>query len=484
MRRVWIVPALLLASRAAAAQPPRPAPAAPTPAAPAPAVRIDYVEDSLPNGLRVLYHVDRSTPVAAVDIWYDVGAKHESPGRTGFAHLFEHMMFKGSRNVGDGQHWAMLEAAGGRAGADINGTTSTDRTNYFEQVPSNQLELALWMEADRMGTLLETVDQKKLDNQREVVKNERRQRIDNQPYGGWFEDVLAAAFPAAHPYHHAVIGSMADLSAAALDDVRQFFRTYYAPNNAVRVVAGDIDVGEARRLVRKHFAAIPRGPAAPPLRDMTVPPLLGAAHRRVVPDANAPAPAVYVAFRVPPARDPDWATVPLLASVLADGKAGRLYHSLVRERQLATNVFGGNFGLVDGADVMVFSVTGRPGVDPAELEGAVLAVLDSARAGVSQAELDRVRAGTRFRFVDGLQRTGGFDGRADLLAQGATFFRDPNWVNTVLPRYDAVTVAQLRTLAAERLVAHNRVTLVYVPTRAADKTTDKAADKAPTRTIP
>jgi zinc protease len=277
---------------------------------------------------------------------------------------------------------------------------------------------------------------------------------------------------------------MADLSAAALDDVRQFFRTYYAPNNAVLVVAGDIDVGEARRLVRKHFAAIPRGPAAPPLRDMRVPPLLGAAHRRVVPDANAPAPAVYVAFRVPPARDSNWAAIPLLASVLADGKAGRLYHALVRERQLATDVFGGNFGLVDGADVMVFSVTGRPGVDPAELEGAVLAVLDSARAGVSQAELDRVRAGTRFRFVDGLQRTGGFDGRADLLAQGATFFRDPNWVNTVLPRYDAVTVAQLRTLAAERLVAHNRVTLVYVPTRAADKTTDKAADKAPTRTIP
>ena len=463
MRPIWLALALLAAAHAAPAQQPTPAASA------APAVRIDFIQDSLPNGLRVLYHVDRSTPVAAVDIWYDVGSKHEAPGRTGFAHLFEHMMFKGSRNVPDGQHYALLEAAGGRAGPDINGTTWTDRTNYFEQVPSNQLELALWIEADRMGTLLETVDQKKLDNQRDVVKNERRQSVDNQPYGTWFENVLAAAFPSGHPYHHSVIGSMADLSAATLDDVRQFFRTYYAPNNAVLVVAGDIDVEDARRLVRKHFATIPRGPAAPALPRMAVPPLLGTPQRREVPDTNAPAPAVYVAFRVPSARDSAWAAVPLLTSVLADGKAGRMYNTLVRERQLATNVFGFNFGLVDGADVMVLAARGRPGVDPAELERTLLAVLDSVRGGVSQSELDRVRAGTRFRFVDGLQRTGAFDGRADLLAKGATLFRDPNWVNTVLPHYDAVTVAQVRALATERLVANNRVTLVYVPAGKAAK---------------
>jgi zinc protease len=202
---------------------------------------------------------------------------------------------------------------------------------------------------------------------------------------------------------------------------------------------------------------------------MAVPPLIGTPQRRVVPDTNAPAPAVYVAFRVPSARDSNWAAVPLLASILADGKAGRMYNTLVRERQLATNVFGFNFGLVDGADVILFAATGRPGVDPAELERTLVAVLDSARAGVTQSELDRVRAGTRFRFVDGLQRTGGFDGRADLLAQGATLFHDPNWVNTVLPHYDAVTVAQVRTLAAERLVPNNRVTLVYVPAKNAGK---------------
>ena len=179
-----------------------------------PELRIDYTRETLPNGLTVVYHVDHSTPVAAVLLWYNVGSKMEQPGKTGFAHLFEHMMFKGSKNVADGQHWALLEAAGGRAGADINGTTDTDRTNYFEQIPSNQLELALWLESDRMGTLTETLTQQKLDNQREVVKNERRQSIDNQPYGGWYEKAGEALFPDGHPYHHSVIGSMTDLSNA------------------------------------------------------------------------------------------------------------------------------------------------------------------------------------------------------------------------------------------------------------------------------
>jgi predicted Zn-dependent peptidase len=439
----------------------------------APKIRIDYTEEKLPNGLTVLYSLDRSTPVVAVDIWYAVGSKNEVRGRTGFAHLFEHMMFKGSRNVADGQHWAMLEAAGGRAGQDINGTTSTDRTNYFEQVPSNQLELALWLEADRMGTLLETVDQKKLDNQREVVKNERRQSVDNRPYGTWFENAMAATFPDAHPYHHPVIGSMADLSAARLEDVQQFFRTYYAPSNAVLVIAGDVDIPQARQLVRKHFAGIARGPAVPPLATTALPPKIEQPVRRVVPDSNAPAPAVFVTYRVPSARDSAWAVVSLLASVIADGKSSRLYHGLVRERQLATNVFGFNPGLLEGADMLAFGAIGRPGVDPAQLEQALLAILDSARTGVTQAELDRVRAGVRFQFVDGLQGTGGFGGRADVLAQGATFHRDPNWVNTVLAHYDAVTVPRLRALATDRMTPDNRVTLVYVPARAADAAASK-----------
>ena len=223
-----------------------------------PQVKISYVMDSLPNGLHVIYSIDHSTPVAAVMMMYNVASKVERPGKTGFAHLFEHMMFKGSRNVPDGQHFALLERVGGRGGADINGTTSWDRTNYFEQVPSNQLDLALWLEADRMGTLLETVTQQKLDNQREVVKNERRQSVDNQPYGAWLEKALAYGFPEGHPYHHSVIGSMTDLSNATLDDVKSFFRTYYAPNNAVLVIAGDIDLADAKALVRKRFSWMPR----------------------------------------------------------------------------------------------------------------------------------------------------------------------------------------------------------------------------------
>jgi zinc protease len=464
MTRTWLASAVLLAAHGAAAQSPRPDAAGSRPLAPAAVVRLEYVADTLPNGLRVVYHVDRSTPVVAVEVWYDVGAKHEVPGRTGLAHLFEHMMFKGSRNVADGQHHALLAAAGA---AGVNGGTSTDWTSYVEQVPSNQLELALWMEADRMGTLLETLDQKKLDNQREVVKNERRESIDNQPYGSSTENLMAAAFPVTHPYHHAILGSLTDLSAASLDDVRRFFRTYYAPNNAVLVMAGDFELTDAQRLVRKHFAAISRGPAIPPRQSAALPPLLGSAQRQVVRDANAPSPAVFMAFRVPTARDSGWATVPLLASVLADGKSSRLYNSLVRERQLATDVFGSNVGLLDGADLLIFGATGRPGVDPVKLEHALQHVIDSARAGVSQHELDRVRAGARFRFVDGLQQMREFNGRADMLAQGAINFHDPNWVNTVLPHYDAVTVNQLRALATERLVPTNRVTVVYVPARTA-----------------
>ena len=428
-------------------------------------LRIDYVEDSLPNGLKVLYHVDRSTPVAAVMVWYDVASKHEAPGRTGFAHLFEHMMFKGSRNVGDGEHFALLEKAGGRGGADINGTTSNDRTNYFEQVPSNQVELALWLEADRMGTLLETVTQEKLDNQREVVKNERRQGVDNQPYGTAWENTAARVFPTGHPYHHPVIGSMADLSAARLEDVHEFFKTYYAPNNAVLVVAGDIDVPQVRQMVSKHFGRIARGPAVPPLRDMSLPPLIGQEQRLVVPDSQAAAPAVYVAYRVPSAKDSAAQVVSLLASVIASGRSSRLYTSLVREKQLATNVFGFNWGLVDGADILFFAAIGKPGESPDSLERALIAELDMATGGFEREELDRVRALARYRFVNGLQTMGGFGGRADRLAEGWTFYRDPNYVNTVLARMDRVTVEQVEALARERLVPTNRVTLVYVPAR-------------------
>jgi zinc protease len=428
-------------------------------------VRVAFEEETLPNGLKVLYHVDRSTPVVGVNLWYNVGSKHEQPGRTGFAHLFEHMMFKGSRNVGDREYNALLEAAGGRAAIDINGTTWFDRTNYFAQIPSNQLELALWLEADRMGTLLETLTLEKLDNQREVVKNERRERIDNQPYGSWQGKMLTYVYPAGHPYHHDVIGSMEDLSAATLDDVRQFFRTYYAPNNAVLAIAGDIDITEAKAMVRKHFAAISRGPAPPPLRNMTLPARIGRTIREVVQDPNAPAPAVYIGFRVPAARDPRGPAVGILGSMLAGGRTSPMYKALVQEQQIATNVAFTTNGVVDGADILTFIAVGKPGASADSLEQALLAELAKANAAITQPTLDRIKTNTRFGFVNTLQRLGGFGGRADLLNQGWTYYRNANWVNTIVPRTEAVTVASVRALAAERLVPTNRVTLVYVPQR-------------------
>ena len=429
-----------------------------------PELRVDFTRETLPNGLNVIYHVDHSTPVAAVLLWYNVGSKMEQPGRTGFAHLFEHMMFQGSKNVAKGQHFALLEAAGGRGGADINGTTNWDRTNYFEQVPSNQLELALWLEADRMGTLLQAMDQAKLDNQREVVKNERRQSYDNQPYGTWPERMQAALFPDSHPYHHSVIGSMADLSAASLPDVENFFKTYYAPNNAVLVVAGDIDVPQAKQLVRKHFGAIPRGPAVPPLASMRLPATIGREQRIVVVDSQAPAPAIFVGYRVPSAKDSRAPVVSLLGDVIGSGRSSRLYDALVRRQQIATNVGGFNFGLADGADMLIFTATGKPGSNPDSLEKALLAELAGA-SSFTQAELDRARASERFSFVNGLQTTGGFGGRADRLAEGWTFFKDPNYVNRVLSDFDRVTLADLNALARERLVSTNRAILVFVPAK-------------------
>jgi len=435
-----------------------------TQAGKSPELRVDFTQETLPNGLHVIYHVDHTTPVAAVLLIYNVGSKMEQPGKTGFAHLFEHMMFKGSKNVADGQHFALLEAAGGRAGADINGTTSWDRTNYFEQIPSNQLELGLWLESDRMGTLTQTLTQAKLDNQREVVKNERRQSIDNQPYGTWLEKAGELLFPEGHPYHHSVMGSMDDLSAASVADVQSFFKTYYAPNNAVLVVAGDIDVPQAKAMVHKYFEPIPRGPVPPKLANMSVPTVVGREQRVVIQDPLAPAPRVFVAYRVPPAKDRRAAAVSMLSTIIGGGSSSRLDESLVRRQQIATSVSAFNLELVDGGDILVAQATGKPGSSPDSLEHALLAEL-AGTSSFTQAEFERARAAARFSFVDGLQTTGGFGGRADRLAEGWTYFHDANHVNTILGEIDRVTLSDLNALARERLVPTNRAILVYVPVK-------------------
>ena len=302
-----------------------------------PELRIDYTKETLPNGLTVVYHVDHSTPVAAVLLWYNVGSKMEQPGKTGFAHLFEHMMFKGSKNVADGQHLALLEAAGGRAGADINGTTSWDRTNYFEQLPSNQLELALWLESDRMGTLTDDADageaRQPARSREERAPPERRQpAVRNLAR----EKTGEALFPDGHPYHHSVIGSMTDLSNASVADVRSFFKTYYAPNNAVLVVAGDIDVPAGEGNGSKLFRTNSAGPPTTSRQHESARNRRVREQRIVVQDAQAPAPADIRGVPRSARKRPPRARCAPLADVIGGGRSSRLYDALVRRQQVAT----------------------------------------------------------------------------------------------------------------------------------------------------
>jgi zinc protease len=438
-----------------------------TGSAPAPAqsagFRIDYVHETLPNGLNVIYHVDRSSPIVAVNTWYNVGSKHEQIGRTGLAHIYEHiMLFKGSRNIRDQERFALLEQAGGRSGIEINGTTSFDRTNYFQQVPSNQLELALWIEGDHMRTAGEALTLESVNAQREIVKNERRQSYDNQPYGLWVEKMVMNIFPEGHPYSHSVIGSMEDLSAQTLQDVKTFFSQYYSPDNAVMVIAGDIDIDAAKALVRKHFGTIPKGLPRPPMRSADLPASLGSPKREVINDKNARTPAIFMGHRVPNARSSESAAIDLLAEILGTGRTSHLYSTMVRT-QKATGSSAFNFGIVDGRDIFVVNAIGRPGSNPETVERDLAAALDSAVAAITPEQLSRVKASVRYQFVDGLQTMGGFGGRADRLAEGQTFYNDPNWVNRRLSEIDAVTVDQVKAIASTYLVPSNRVTLVFVP---------------------
>jgi predicted Zn-dependent peptidase len=279
------------------------------------------------------------------------------------------------------------------------------------------------------------------------------------------------SFPENHPYKHAVIGSMEDLNAASVDDVKNFFKTYYAPNNAVLVIAGDFDLAEAKTLVRKHFSDIPRGPAVPPLRNVPVPRVIGKAEREVIQDPNAPAPVVYIGYRVPTARGVDGAAVSLLSLALAGSRATPFYKDLVRERQAAVSVTAFNFGLIDGADLLIFQIRGKASSNPDSLEAALVGEIDKSASFITQSALEQAKASARFSFINGLQTTGGFGGRADALAQNFTYYGDANEVNSILSDIDKVTTAKLKSLIAERLVPTNRVTLVYVPAKKAATTT-------------
>jgi len=412
---------------------------------------------TLPNGLRVVLSEDHSNPVVAVNLWYNVGSRNEVPGKTGFAHLFEHLMFQGSQNVPDTQHMGHIE----RAGGSVNGSTWLDRTNYFETVPANRLELALWLESDRMGFFLPAITQEKLDNQREVVKNERRQRVDNAPYGDWDERLQAMVFPADHPYHHSVIGSMEDLDRATLDDVREFFRTYYAPDNAVLTLCGDFDPVEARELVDRYFGPIPRGPGIPPLPgNPEIPSRIGREVRDRV-EGDVALPRLYMGFRIPPYGTGEFYTADVLSGVLTTGKSSRLYRTLVRERRLAKDVGAYAFPIVTGGAMLVISSTATPETRPEALEAALLAELDALRgADELPVEIDRAVTGIEARHLIGIQQVGE---RANDISMYTTRFDDPGRINTELDRYHAVTVDDVRRFVLESLVAENRAVLTYVP---------------------
>jgi zinc protease len=415
----------------------------------------------LPNGLFVTLSEDHTAPIVAVNLWYHVGSANEREGLTGFAHLFEHMLFQGSEHVGTNEHFELIQ----RAGGTLNGSTWLERTNYFETVPSNHLETILWLEADRMGFLLPGMTQQKLDLQRDVVKNERRWSMDNQPYGSWWEKLPALCFPPSHPFHHSLIGSMEDLSAASLDDVAAFFRTYYTPDNAVLSIAGDFDPQRARDAVERYFGPIPHGPGKPPLRDMTLPPVIGKRVRETVHDDVA-LPRIFLAFRSPVFGSDEYYAASVCSAILGLRRGSRLYQSLVREQQVAQEAGAFTYDLAKGADLLVIDATARPGVSADDIEHAVEREVDALRTrGVTAEEVERAQALIESEFVRGLQQAGE---RADQLSKFATFFGEPRLVNEQLERYRAVTAAQVNAFATARLGEDNRASLVYVPRVRAD----------------
>jgi predicted Zn-dependent peptidase len=412
----------------------------------------------LENGLRVVLSQDDSAPIVAVNLWYGVGSRNEAAGLTGFAHLFEHMMFQGSEHVPKGGHFDLVE----RAGGSLNATTWFDRTNYFETLPSHQLELALWLESDRMGWMLPAMTQEKLDNQRDVVKNEKRQRYDNQPYGDWDERLQRLAYPADHPYHHPVIGSMADIDAATLEDVAEFFAAYYVPNNAVLTVCGDFERGRALELIDRYFGEIPRrGPVPPVPGRAELPPLIGSTVREHV-SAQVPLPRVVVAYRVPPYSHSDFYVADMAASVLGTGRSSRLYRTLVRERRVAKDVVTFAFPLLTGASMLLTWATGYPHVTLDALEEALLESVQGL-ADVQDEEVERAVALAETQTLEMVERVAT---RADLLSMFEMHFGDPARVNTELERIRAVTPARLRAFARTFLGEDNRAVLLYEPVEA------------------
>jgi zinc protease len=414
-------------------------------------VRVDFKETTLKNGLRVITVEDHSAPVVAISITYNVGSRNERKGRTGFAHLFEHMMFKGSENVGTGEHFLLVFNNGG----SMNGTTNEDRTNYFEILPANQLDLALFLEADRMKSL--AITKENLDNQRNAVQEERRLGVDNQAYGKsgeMLQELLYDNFA----YKHSVIGSMDDLNAASVEDVAEFFKMYYAPNNAVLVLVGDFKTAEALAKIRTSFESIPRQPDPPPV-DMAEP-AQKAERRATVDDVLARAPRVDLAFKAVQGNTPDFYALQVLSAVLQSGQSSRLYQKLVKEKEMVTGV-GGFMDEKRGVGALYTNATLRPNVKTEDVEATIYAEIERLKKEpIADWELQKAKNTTRRNLINSLQSS---LSRAITIGQYTTYYNDPNLINERLNKVAAVTKEDVQRVANKYLLDTNRTVVITMP---------------------
>jgi zinc protease len=419
-------------------------------------MNIPYTRHTLDNGLDVLIHEDHGCPIVAVNVWYHVGSKNEKPGRTGFAHLFEHLMFEGSQHYDKGYFHPLQEA-----GALLNGSTNADRTNYWEVVPRNALELALWMESDRMGYLLPALTSAKFDNQREVVLNERRQNYENRPYGFAGMAIVGALYPPDHPYHWMTIGDAEDIRAARLEDVHAFFQTYYRPRNASLALAGDVTTEAALEMATRYFGDLESGDEPPPVA--VQPPPVPAAEQRLLLEDRVELPRVYLSWHSPALFAADDAELDLVAEVLASGKTSRLYRSLVYEARIATEVAASQNSREIGGYFQIIA-TAAPGRTLAELQQAMLRAIDTFIAeGPTPGEMERCLAQAEANFMYRLQTVGGFGGKSDQLNAYNVFVGDPGYFDRDLDRYRSVTPEAMQRVARAWLRPDRCVSLSVVP---------------------